>query len=290
VILLAIPILLVAVLVLAPPLLPRDPRERVLREYFAAIGAGDRERAARFGVVDDAPIVRSLADARWLEGQERVIEGSFRPIADFHALIDQTYRREGDVFIRKDTTRTLAKVINAADAMRQAPAAPADSLDQATAQLEKLEQSLGIDDSASSPPRRPPRDELDRAIDFAEQYSKAMESIQRLLIRGPKHAALAATYEQLAAEEKDRFDDSQKQLLDDVGANRGKWRQALGREFLDLRDGGQFTFEKSTWEARAWLPNQSTSEPPRVLCAQLIRFRLGLIDSGWKVWEIRAAD
>lgn len=291
-------------LVVIPVLLPKDPREQVLREYLTALSLGDLARAAKFGVLDDPPALRSFIDSVWLEAEEESFEGSFKPIADFHAKISEKYQPAGEVFLRKDMTGTLAKVINAADAIRQTTAQPGDPLENTLAGIEMLQEALGekapqLEETPTKPGEsptkrsqsiRPPRDELDRAVAFAERYVGALQSIQGVVSGGPSQSAASVTYEQLVDTWRPELDAGQAQLLNQFRQNRTKWNKALGREFLQIREEGPFRMLRSRWEAKVWLTGQSSAEKPKTVKATLLRFQLGLIDTGWKVWEIRATD
>jgi hypothetical protein len=314
----------VAGLVLIPPLLPKDPREVVLRQYLAAVRKGDLETAGRLGVLENPPVVEKVNAAQWVEGAETETAGAFQPIAEMHAHLRENYQRVGEVFQKKDSTGTLAKLVNVLDDV-QRNAGQASSLEDASALMTQLQQSLegqlppeaqqavaalkaqmeqgkaaksgpaGTGDSAAnaaSPATRKsqkPRDDLDRAVEFAENYAAVAQSLSKVLMGGPKNQALTATYDQLVKEWSDKFDPAQVRLLQSVCKEREKWRKALGgRDFSDINEPGSFKLLESTWEADVWLPGQSSGEPPRKVLVKLVRFQLGLIDSGWKVWEIQA--
>lgn len=249
-------------LVIIPPLLPKDPREVVLQNYLQAMRDGNAEEARKWGVLEEMPATRTNSRGKWLEDQESKLEGDFAGIAQFHAKIRDKYRQQGQVFLRKDQTGVLAKAINKRE------------------EIQKKQEEI------FNPPRKPGQSESDRLFDMAENLAKAYASIPDMFIGGPEHESLAVTYEQLLEHEGANLTEPQKQLLQSYREQPDKWNRLLaGSTFIDLAEQGPFTLEKSTWEMSVWLPNQSAGEPPVPVRFELVRFRVGLVDSGWKVWS-----
>lgn len=264
---LLLPVLVVVGLVVAPTLWPKDPKQIVLENYLAAVREGKFKEAEQFGVLDDnrAPIVKSLGRANFAEAEEKDTAGSFKEIAEFHQHIAGKYKAEGEVFLANDITGKLAGTINLRDKI-----------------LEEQQK-------AKTSPKKY-RDELDAAVDFAENYAKNVNALADMFIGGPQHKSVAVTYEQLLKEWGGELNPNQRYLLDSYRQNRAQWQKLLGRDFQSIGDEGEFTLQESSWETSLWLSNQSYSEPPKKVRVTLVRFSVGLIDSGWKVWEIKRID
>ena len=261
-----VPILLVTALVVVPSLIPKDPREIVLRNYIAAIQSGDRDAVNRFGVLPDPPPLASIGRALHVEEGDYVTEGSFAKVANFHARIGEEYETQGRVYLKKDKTGVLADVINLREEILENP--------------EEL-----------FPARpKPGQDDLDRAVEFAENQAAVIQKLGDVLMGGPKKRSLTVTYDQVLKETGIQFDQAQSELVEDFRANPERWRRLLDRDVRSIREEGDFKVLQSTWDAEAWLPTQSPGEDPKRVRFTLVRFQLGLIDSGWKVWEIESAD
>lgn len=251
-----------AALVAVPPLLPKDPREVVLQNYLKAMRNGDPQEARKWGVLEEMPKTSSNSRGRWLEGQDAVLTDSFAGISQFHTKIRGKYERQGKVFLLKDRTTTLARAINKRE------------------EMEKKAQEI------FNPPPKSGQSESDRLFDMAENLARTYASLPDMFIGGPEHESLAVTYEQLLEHEGKDLTEPQRELLNAYREDPDKWNRLLdGSPFEDLDEAGPFTLERSTWEMKVWLPNQSSGEPPVNVRFGLVRFRVGLVDSGWKVWS-----
>ena len=255
-------VLTVVGLVVIPPLLPRDPREVVLQNYLDAIRQGDMQKAAQYGVLEDPPQTTSNRRGRWVQDCPP-LTGPFGALADFHAFLTKEYRPQGDLYVKKDLTGAVAGLIN------------------------KRQEIKGKAEDLFSLEPKPGQDPNERLFDVAENLAKGYESVLDMAIGGAQNQAIAITYDQAVAEWGGKLDPAQKELLEHYRRDRKKWRQLLGRDFESIRERGQFQLDESTWRTALWLPGQSAGEPPKYVQFTLVRFRVGLIDSGWKVWDYR---
>lgn len=257
-------ILTTAALVVIPPLLPKDPREVVIHNFLQAVREGNTEEAAKWGVVDRMPATADHGRGQWLQDLDSVTEGSFAEIAEFTRKIAQKYQRRGKVFILKDQTGQLAKLIN------------------------KREEIKKKQEEIYNPPRKRGQSESDRLFDMAENMARSYESVFDMVLGGPKHESITATYEQILEQEGTNLTAAQRELLESYEEHPERWDKLMQpADFLTLNEQGQFKLEKSTWQMNVWLPNQSSGEAPVVVQFELVRFRVGLVDTGWKVWDYR---
>lgn len=260
--LVAVPILVVAGLVVIPPLLPKDPRAVVIEQYLEAVRTGEEEKAAELGVLDEPPLTASVGRIVEREDVGDAYAGAYEPIAQFHRDIGQKYTPRGDVYLKEDMTGTLAKMLN----LRKEAAVKGEAI------AKKIE-------------RGRPEDLFDAAEGLAEGYSGIFDAILGPVDSPAKAEPIVLTYEDLVAEHAKDLGAEQRLLLDDFAANRDKWERLLGRDPRELNAKGEFRVDDTVWETRVWLPGQSSGEPPKTVRFTLRRFRVDLIDTGWKVWS-----
>lgn len=270
-ILMLVILLFVGGFVLIPPFLPQDPREVVLREFLNAAKNKDAAGAERFGVMDIAELhpdfLGKVGDLQPAETDTKTVRDSFAPIANFHRQTAGKYRAQGEVFMANDLTGVLAKAIN-------------------------LKQEIDANPPSLVRDPKRHRDELDATVEFAENYLKNLTRVTDLVTGGPQKGAVVVTYKQLLEQHRDKFSPEQWELLQKFNQDSDKWKKALGRDYRTLAESREFSLEEATWEAAVWPAHPSTGsfgsfwEKPKKVKFRMLRFQVGLIDTGWKVWEI----
>jgi len=246
------------------PAPPADPVEAVAQKYLQALIKGDAGAAARLGTVEIPPAIRSVRALRREPASDKVISGSFGPVAAFHRGINDRY-----VFDPGSGRYTPKNALGPA----------AETLDALHAAKDKAEQ----DDIYKKMQSGDPEDIFDAAEGLARSFASLAEGAL-----APKK--LVPTYEQLLADADPPLPPESLALLRDYAAQPEAWDALLKRPFQTIKADGRFILEKAEVTASVTEKLGSLGEPPTPLRLSLTRFRLEGIDTGWVVTGTRRLE
>jgi len=241
--------------------IPPDPIEVAAGAYLQALAEGDYEAAHRLGTVDEPPAIRSFRDLHRQPEGNRVVKGSFAPLAALHARIDEKFVYDPAIgrFTPRDPLGPAAETL--------------DALHDAKAKAEK--DGLYKKMASGNP---------DDLFDAAEGLGGAMAKLAEGVL-APRN--LVPTYKQLVLDAKPPLPASAAELALDFAAHRESWDVLLKRPFPTLKADGPFRFERALVTATVRDRLASLGDPPTTLRLTLVRFRLEGIDTGWKVTSAR---
>ena len=240
---------------------PKTPVEKAAYLYLTALKQGDEDEINRLGVVEEPPAIRSFRDLKRDKPRDSQTKGDFKPIAKLHKAIEKKFVYDPKIgrFTPKNPLGLAAETL---DAGHEAKA--------------KLEKNKTYEKMASGDPD----EAIDAAIDFGNVFAKISESILT-----PKR--LIPTYKMLVQEAKPPLEGPELALALDYAAHRESWDGLLKRPFPTIKAGGPFVFEKAEITAQVQEKLGSSGGPPTTLRLKLVRFRLDLIDTEWKVVSAR---
>jgi hypothetical protein len=240
---------------------PPDPVETVATAYLKALAAGDAEAAQRLGTVDLPPAIRSYRSVRHDRAADTALKGSFAPIAALHARIAETYEFDPSSgrYLPRNALGPAAETL--------------DALHEAKAKAEK-------DEIYKKMQSGNPDDIFDAAEGLAKTFSNLSETVL-----APKK--LIPTYKQLVEDAKPPLPSSERQLALDYAERRETWDALLKRPFPTLKVDGPFVLDRAEVTASVVDALGSPGDPPKKLHLTLTRYRLELIDTGWRVTEAR---
>jgi hypothetical protein len=262
-VLFALAVAAVGVMVAWPHLNPRrsDPAERVAEAYLQALARDDVAAARRLATVDEPPAIRSVRDLRRDRARDRVLKGSFAPLADLHARIDAEYAYDpgSGRFTPKNPLGAAAQTLDALHAAK-----------------EEAEKSNLADKIKSGSP--------DDLFDAAEQLAKSLASLSTGALAP---ARILPSYKMLVESAKPPLPEDTKALALEVGGSAQSWEGLLKRPFPTLKADGPFIYERAEVNATVGDRLASLGDPPSRLRLSLVRFQLEGIDTGWKVVSAR---
>jgi hypothetical protein len=259
-----LPIAAVTTMVLLPLLEPGDPRGQVARRYVRAVQAGDWAEAGRLSVLTAHPRFEQMGDLQL--GDERApVRGKINGLAEFHARIarEYTYVPERKRFELKDPMGLGLGVLS--------------NLEKAKKDVEQR-----LADQASKPGRRGSVD--DQVLDDVIARYGAIGDLTNNLLSAQK---LGPTYEDLLRQCDVPLTAEERLLAESFAADPEKWDRLLGRSFLTLPAGAEFMLQWSDVQLVTRAPGKSLTEPGQTVTLELLRFTIGIIDTRWRVWEVR---
>jgi hypothetical protein len=256
----------VGVMVYWPRFKPRPPRnvdavEKAAGAYLDALVRQDEETARRLGTVEELPAIASYRDAYHQKARDRVVRGSFAPLAGLHKRIEGefTYDAAAGRFTPKNALGIAGETLDALHAAKE----QAEKSD-----MYKKMQSGNPDD----------------IFDAAEQYGKVFDNLAKNVL-SPKR--ILPTYKMLVESSKPPLSDDAKALALTVAEDPKQWDALLKRSFWTLKPDGPFIYDEAEVTATARDKLGSLGDPPSRLRLKLVRFRLEGIDTGWKVVSAR---
>lgn len=269
ILLVIVPIGAVGVLVALPYFRTKDPREVVAEQYLDAVRRKDFAEAGRLSVlVSEHPRnitrVEHIANA---DADARPLRGSFAGLRQFHTEILQkyTYNESRGRFEPNDPLGVGLDALSNLEQLKK-----------------KAEEKTKTTDA---PPKRylNPEDKLlDDVIGTYSAIGELAKGAGGLLSSG----SLGPKYEDLLNQTSVPLSDAERQLAALYARDPSKWKRLLDdRPFLDLPDLGEFELYDIEMVATIRTEGQSLGEPGRPIRLRLIRFTLGSIDTGWRVWK-----
>jgi hypothetical protein len=240
---------------------PPDPVESVAIEYLQSLIDGDAGTAKRLGTIEIPPAIRTYRSVQRDRPRDRLVRGSFAPIAAFHARIDEKYTY--DPALKRYQPKNALGIA-------------AETLDTLHDASEKAEQDQVYDKIRSGSP--------DDLFDAAEALARPYAALARGVL-SPK--TLLPTYRMLVDQANPPLPQAERALALDYAADRDAWDGLLKRPFLTLRADGPFVLEHAEVLAPVIDRLGSSGDPPTPLRLTLTRFRLEAIDTGWKVTATR---
>ncbi|GEM_PF-5090812 len=266
---LLVPVGVVGTLVVWPMLQPKDPREVIARQYLDAIRREDWATANRLSVLTAHPRLTGVERVALSERQFPVLRGKFLGLAEFHARIDKQYRWNPDRgrFEPKDELGLGLGVLSELEKAKK-----------------KVEAEAAAANAESKRKHKNPEDQLLDSV--IARYSAIGDLAQNAggLLSSQK---LGPTYEDLLAGTDVQLSDAERQLALHYKDNAAKWDQLLQRSFLTLPGNMDFEFYEVEIQATIRTEGLSFGDPGRPLTLRLIRFVMGSIDTGWRVWEAK---
>jgi hypothetical protein len=246
-----------------PRLNPRklDPVESVAESYLKALAGKEPDSARRYGIVEEPPAIRSFGSIKRQRSGDRLLKGSFAPLAEFHGRIDSQFAYDASIgrFTPKNPMGPAAETLDALHASKD---------DAEKSGLYKKMESGNPDD----------------LFDAAEQFGKVFDKIAKGIL-APKR--ILPTYQMLVEEAKPPLPEHAKVLALEVATSPQDWDALLKRPFHSLKADGPFILERAEVTATATDLLASLGDPPSRLRLVLTRFRLEGIDTGWKVVSAR---
>jgi hypothetical protein len=265
-IVLLVPVGVVGTLIVLPMLRPKDPREVIARQYLDAIRREDWVTANRLSVLTAHPRLTGIERVALTERQFPVLRGKFLGLAEFHARIDKQYRWNPDRgrFEPKDELGLGLGVLSELEKAKK-----------------KAEEQAAAAAAESKRKNKNPEDQLLDSV--LAQYGAIADLAQKSggLLSSQK---LGPTYEDLLNTTDVQLSDVERQLALHYKDNAARWDQLLQRSFLTLPGNMDFEFYEVEIQATIRTEGQSFGEPGRPLTLRLVRFVLGSIDTGWRVW------
>jgi hypothetical protein len=258
-----IAVMAVAVMVAWPRLNPRslDPAERVAEAYLQALVQADLDKVGRLGTVLDPPAIRAVRNVTRDRSGDRVLKGSFAPVGDFHGRIEAEYAY--DAASGRYTPRNPL-------------GAAAETLDALHAAKEDAEKSNLAEKILSGSP--------DDLFDAAEQLAKSLAGLSKGALAPQR---ILPSYRMLIDAAQPPLPEDAKVLALEVAASPKRWEALLKRPFSTLKADGPFICEWAEVNATAADRLSSMGDPPTCFRLSLVRFRLEMIDTGWRVVEAR---
>jgi hypothetical protein len=260
------PVGVVGTLFVLPMLRPKDPREQIAQRYLDAIRRADWAEANRLSVLTAHPRLVRVENVALIGRESIPIRGKFLGLAEFHTRIDQKYRFNPDRgrFDLKDTTGTGIELLGQVEKLK-----------------EKVEEKVAANAAASSKRSKNPEDQM--LDDVLARYGAIAD-----LAKNPTGLLstqnLAPTYKDLLDQTDVPLSDVERSLGMHYATDWSKWDRLLGRSFLTLPGGGEFELQEVELQAVIRTEGQSYGEPGRPLKLRLLRFTMGTIDTGWRVW------
>jgi hypothetical protein len=261
------PIAVVGVLVALPYLVPKDPRELVAKQYLEAVRRADFVEAGKLSVIvsEHPRNITRVGPVGLAEPWNEPTRGKFAGLRQFHSDIAQkyNYNEARGRFDLKDPLGAGMDVL---------------------ANLEQVKKKA--DEQASASPtkkyRNPEEKLLDDALNVYSAFGELAKGASGLLSSG----TLGPTYEDLLTKTAVPLSDSERALAEHFMRDPDKWQRLLGgRSFLDLPDLGAFELYDVEMAATIRTEGQSLGEPGRPIKLRLVRFVMGSIDTGWRVWH-----
>ena len=267
--LLLVPFLIVGTLLLLPMLQPKDPRELVAANYLSAVAKEDWAAANRLSVLAVHPRISGY-ERVWLRDRQQVpITGPFQAIAQWHAsvLAKYSFDAQSGRFRIKDTLALGLDVLG--------------QLEQAKERVEKAEQQR----KRSRQGRRagPEEELLDEVLARYKVIADLADGAAGLL----STTNIAPSYADLLQQCQFPLSDAERHLAALYAREPQKWDRLLGRSFLTLPASEQFQLQQAELVAIVYRPGQSYGGPGQRVILHMIRFRMGTIDTGWKVWSVQ---
>ena len=267
---LLVPAGVVGYLIILPYFQPKDPREVVARRYLDAVRRGDLNEAARLSViVSEHPRNITGVEQVVLTAQNpRSVRGKFQGLRLFHDEIDQqyTYNSDRGRFEPKDELGLGLGVLGKLEEVKKKAADGAAAREADPARQKKSPEDRDIDDLLGT---------LGAFSDLAGKGGGLLST-----------PSLGPTYEDLIKKTKVQLSDAEKALAQHYSRDPAKWKRLLGdRSFLELPDLGEFDLQEVEIVATIRTEGQSLGEPGRPIKLRLVRFSMGSIDTGWRVWQ-----
>jgi hypothetical protein len=264
-----IPASVVGTLVILPYFQPKDPREVVAQRYLDALRRDDLAEAGRLSVIvaEHPRNITGVEQVGLAAGDPRAIRGKFFGLRRFHDEINQqyTWNAERGRFMPKDELGLGLNALSAVEGIKK------KAQEQAAA-------------NAADPARQkktPEERDLDDVIGSLGAFSEIAKQAGGFLSTG----TLGPTYTDLLKKTTVTLTDAERSLAEHYARDPAKWQRLLGREFLDLPDLGEFELQEAEIVATIRTAGQSLGEPGRPIKLRLVRFSMGSIDTGWRVWQ-----
>jgi hypothetical protein len=252
----------VAVMVYWPRLKPKplDAVETVAAAYLDALVRQDEEATRKLGTVEEPPAIGSYRDLHHQKADDRAIRGSFATLAALHRKIDGefTYDEAAGRFTPKNALGVAGETLDALHAAKDEA--------KKSGMYEKMQSG-----------------DPDDIFDSAEQLGKVFEKLADTTLH-PKR--ILPTYKMLVEEAKPPLPQEAKSLALTVGEDPKRWDALLKRPFWRLKPDGPFIYEEAEVMATARDRLASLGDPPSRLRLELVRFRLEIIDTGWRVVSV----
>jgi hypothetical protein len=264
------PLGVVGVLVALPYFQSKDPRDIVARQYLDALCRGDLAEANKLSViVNEHP--RNLTRVEKIAphpSKAEPVTGVFTGLHQFHAEIAAKYAyNEGrGRFEPKDPLGLSLEVLHNAEQITQ----------------KAQEQATG---GGNAPAKRYSNPE-EKVLDDVIARFGAMSELAKNAAGALSSGTLGPTYEDLLERTNIPLSDAERKLALHYLRDPAKWKRLLGdRLFLDLPDLGNFELYDVELVATIRTEGQSLGEPGRPIKLRLVRFVMGSIDTGWRVWH-----
>lgn len=257
-----LPLGVVATLIFFPLLGTRDPRAVVVRRYIKSVLAADWAEANRLSVLTAHPRFDDASDVV-VDSEFPTLRGRVAGLAEFHNRIQKQYRYVADRkrFEPKDMTGVGLDVLG--------------GIEKAAKDLEKQ-----LTENASQP--RSGRNAEDALLDDVIARYKVITNLPG----NPLSAeGLGPTYADLLAKSDVALSAEERMLAVSFGEEPDKWERLLGQSVLSIPAGAEFELQQADVRIVTRRPGQSQAEPGQTIALRLVRFRIGIIDTHWKVWE-----
>lgn len=269
VLLFLIPAGVVGTLVILPYFQPKDPREVVAQRYLDALRRDDIAEAGRLSVIvaEHPRNITGVEQVGLAAGDPRSLRGKFFGLRQFHNEINQqyTWNAERGRFMPKDELGLGLNALSAVEGIKK-----------------KAEEQAAANAADPTQQKKSPEErDIDNMLGTLGAFGEIAKQAGGLLSSG----TLGPTYTDLLKKTKVTLTDSERSLAEHYARDPAKWQRLLGREFLDLPDLGEFELQEVEIVATIRTSGQSLGEPGRPIKLRLVRFTMGSIDTGWRVWQ-----
>jgi hypothetical protein len=268
VVVLIVPVVAVAVLVALPYFTPKDPREVVVRRYLDAISRGDFAEAGRLSVIvsEHPRNVTRVEHVGAAAPAPRALVGKFSGLRQFHSEIAQkyTYNEARGRFEPNDPLGVGLDALSSLEEIKR-----------------KAQEATASGENSTKKYKNPEDKLLDDVINTYGAFGEIAKGAGGLLSSG----TLGPTYDDLLKKTNVQLSDAERALAEHYVRDPAKWQRLLGRPFIDLPDLGEFELYDVEIVATIRTEGQSLGEPGRPIKLRLVRFVIGSIDTGWRVWQ-----
>ena len=267
-----IPAGVVGTLAILPYFQPKDPREVVAQRYLDALRRDDLAEAGRLSVIvaEHPRNITGVEQVGLSGGDPRTLRGKFIGLRQFHNEINQqyTWNAERGRFQPKDELGLGLNLLSELEGVKK------------SAEEQRAANATDPARQKKSPEER----DIDDLLGASGAYGAIGEIAKKAAGGLLSSATLGPTYGDLLKKTKVTFTDAERSLAEHYARDPAKWQRLLGREFLDLPDLGEFELQEVEIVATIRTSGQSLGEPGRPIKLRLVRFTMGSIDTGWRVW------
>jgi hypothetical protein len=96
------------------------------------------------------------------------------------------------------------------------------------------------------------------------------------------------SYDDLLAHTNVSLTDVERQLAKRYGQDQAKWDRLIGQSFLSLSEATEFKLYEACIGAGIGGEAEHSGQPAKTISVHMVRFVVGNIDTGWRVWQVES--